>query len=71
MERMLLLNQTSCDIPLETSHNNSLRQASYSTTNHPVILGNVCDPFFKKIAGAQPGLKEDQPHHLAMHCFVT
>jgi len=65
---MLLLNQTSCDIRLETSHNNSLRQASYCTTNHPVILSNVCDPLFKKIGGAQPGLKEDQPHHLAPHC---
>jgi len=46
---MLLLNQTSCEIPLETSHNNSLRQGSYCTTNHPVILGNVCDPFFVKL----------------------
>jgi len=26
--------------------NNFLRQASYCTTNHAVILGNVCDPFF-------------------------
>ena len=47
IERILLLNQTSCEIPLEVSHNNSLRQGSYSTTNHPVILGNVCDPFFE------------------------
>jgi len=46
---MLLLNQTSCEIPLETSHNNSLRQASYCTTNHPVILGNVHDPFFETL----------------------
>ena len=62
IERMLLLNQTSCEIPLEVSYNNSLRQGSYCTTNHRVILGNVCDPFF------ETGWKEDQPRHLAMHC---
>ena len=45
---MLLLNQTSCEIPLEVSHNNSLRQGSYCTTNHPVIFGNVCDPLFNQ-----------------------
>jgi len=46
---MLLLNQTSCEIPLEVSHNNSLRQGSYCTTNHPVIFGNVFDPFFETL----------------------
>jgi hypothetical protein len=49
IECILLLNQTSSEIPLETSHNNSLRQSSYCTTNHPVILGNVCDPFFETL----------------------
>ena len=45
---MLLLNQTSCEIPLEVSYNNSLRHGSYCTTNHPVIFGNVCDPLFNQ-----------------------
>ena len=49
IERTLRLNQTSREIPFEISHNNFLRQASYCTTHHPVILGNVWDPFFKTL----------------------
>jgi len=68
IERMLLLNQKSCDIPLETSHNNSLRQVSYCTTNHPVILGNVCDPFFTKLL--VPNQDWRRISHTILPCIV-
>jgi hypothetical protein len=69
IKRMLLLNQTSCEIPLETSHNNSLWQASYCTTNHPVSnLRQGVWSILLNIADAQLGLKEDQPCHLATRC---
>ena len=67
IERTLLLNQTSCEIPFETSHSNSLRQASYCNTNHPVILGNVWDPYFKTLLMPNQDWMRIS-HRLAMHC---
>jgi len=54
---------------LETSHNNSLRQASYCTTNHPVILGNVCDPFFKTLL--MPNQDWRRTSHTIWPCTVV
>ena len=56
-EQIPLLNQKSCEIPLEISHDNSLRQASYCTKNHPVFLGNVCDPIFETLLMPQNQVK--------------
>lgn len=68
VECMMLLYQTSCKNHLESSHNIFSETSLTLYHKSPSNLRKCVWSILRNTAGAQPGLKEDQPRHLAVHC---